>query len=118
MNAPKAKAKLHVKTGDNVVVISGKDKGKQGKIQKAFPATGRVVVEGIALVKRHQKPRGQGMPGGIINKEAAIPASKVMIVCPSCKAPTRVGHTFINVDGKDKKVRVCKRKNCGAQIDQ
>ena len=109
MNAPKAKAKLHVKTGDTVVVISGKDKGTQGKIQKAYPATGRVVVEGVALVKRHQKPRGQGMPGGIITKEAAIPA---------CKEPTRTGHAFIEIEGKTKKVRICKRKNCGAQIDQ
>lgn len=118
MNAPKAKAKLHVKTGDNVVVISGKDKGTKGKIQKAYPATGRVVVEGVAMVKRHQKPRGQGMPGGIITKEAAIPASKVMLICPSCDQPTRVGHTFIEIDGKKKKVRVCKHKHCGAQIDQ
>jgi large subunit ribosomal protein L24 len=118
MNEPKAKAKLHVKTGDTVVVISGKDKGTQGKIQKAFPATGRVVVEGVALVKRHQKPRGQGMPGGIITKEAAIPASKVKLVCPACKEPTRTGHAFIEIEGKTKKVRVCKRKNCGAQIDQ
>jgi large subunit ribosomal protein L24 len=118
MNAPKAKAKLHVKTGDIVVVISGKDKGTQGKIQKSYPATGRVVVEGVALVKRHQKPRGQGMPGGIINKEAAISASKVMLVCPSCKEPTRVSHAFIEIDGKTKKVRVCKNKTCGAQIDQ
>jgi large subunit ribosomal protein L24 len=118
MKEPKAKAKLHVKTGDTVVVISGKDKGTQGKIQKAFPATGRVVVEGVAIVKRHQKPRGQGMPGGIISKEAAISASKVKLICPACKEPTRTGHAFIEVEGKTKKVRVCKRKNCGAQIDQ
>lgn len=118
MNAPKANPKLHVKTGDIVVVISGKDKGKQGKIQKAFPATGRVVVEGVAIVKRHQKPRGQGMPGGIVSKEAAISSSKVMLVCPACKEPTRIGHTFLEIDGKTKKVRICKRKNCGAQIDQ
>ena len=118
MNAPKANPKLHVKTGDTVVVISGKDKGTKGKVQKAFPATGKVVVEGVAVVKRHQKPRGQGMPGGIMSKEAAIPASKVKLVCPACNEPTRVGHTFIEIDGKTKKVRVCKRKNCGAQIDQ
>ena len=60
--------KLGVKSGDTVVVISGKDKGKQGKIQKAFPATGKVIVQGVAMVKKHQKPRGQGMPGGIIAK--------------------------------------------------
>ncbi len=115
MNAPKAKAKLHVKSGDTVVVISGKDKGKQGKINKAFPATGRVVVEGVAMVKRHQKPRGQGMPGGIINKEAAIPASKVMLVCPSCKKATRVGHQVVQDGEKVRKVRVCKK--CNATFD-
>jgi len=118
MNAPKANPKLRVKTGDIVVVISGKDKGTKGKVQKAFPATGKVVVEGVAVVKRHQKPRGQGMPGGIVSKEAAIPASKVMLICPTCNEPTRIGHTFIEINGKTKKVRVCKRKNCGAQIDQ
>jgi large subunit ribosomal protein L24 len=115
MNAPKAKAKLHVKTGDTVVVISGKDKGKEGKINKAFPATGRVVVEGVAMVKRHQKPRGQGMPGGIINKEAAIPASKVMLVCPSCKKATRVARQFVQDGEKLRKVRVCKK--CKATFD-
>ena len=91
---------LHVKTGDTVVVLSGKDKGKQGKI----------IVEGVAMVKKHQKPRGQGMPGGIVEKEAAIPASKVMVVCPKCGKNTRVGHELR--DGK--KVRTCKK--CGAEL--
>ena len=63
---------IHVKTGDAVIVISGEDKGKKGKVQKAFPETNRVIVEGVAMVKKHQKPRGQGMPGGIVEKEAAI----------------------------------------------
>ena len=110
--------KLHIRRDDTVVVISGKDKGKQGKIQKAFPATGRVVVEGVALVKRHQKPRGQGMPGGIVEKEAAIAASNVMLVCPKCSKPTRIGHKFTEGDGKlsRRKVRVCKK--CGATIDK
>ena len=115
MNAPKAKQKLHVKSGDVVVVISGKDKGKQGKVNKAFPATGRVVVEGVAMVKRHQKPRGQGMPGGIVNKEAAIHASNVMLVCPSCKKATRVGHQMVQEGDKVRKVRVCKK--CNATFD-
>ena len=106
--------KLGVKSGDTVVVISGKDKGKQGKIQKAFPATGKIIVEGVAMVKKHQKPRGQGMPGGIIEKEAAIPACKVMLVCPECKKATRIAHTFIEKDGKSVKVRVCKK--CGKNI--
>ena len=108
--------KLAVKSGDTVVVISGKDKGKKGKVQKAFPATGKIIVEGVAMVKRHEKPRGQGMPGGIVDKEAAIPASKVMFVCPDCKKATRVAHKFIDVAGKSpKKVRACKK--CGATFD-
>ncbi len=107
--------KLGVKTGDTVVVISGKDKGKQGKIQKAYPSTGKIVVEGVAMVKKHQKPRGQGMPGGIVDKEAPIPACKVMLVCPSCKKATRLAHKFIESEGKKpEKVRVCKK--CGAPI--
>ena len=108
--------KLGVKTGDTVVVISGKDKGKQGKIQKAYPSNGKIVVEGVAMVKKHQKPRGQGMPGGIVDKEAPIPASKVMLVCPSCKKATRIAHKFVESEGqKPQKVRICKK--CGATID-
>ena len=111
-----ATPKLNVKTGDTVGVISGKDKGKEGKIQKAFPAEGKIVVEGVAMVTKHQKPRGQGMPGGIIEKEAAIPACKVMLVCPACKKATRVAHKFVVVEGQaPKKVRACKK--CGATID-
>ena len=109
-------SKLQVKTGDNVIVISGEDKGKSGKIKQAFPKTGKVIVEGVAMVKKHQKPRGQGLPGGIVEKEAAIPACKVMLVCPSCKKATRVGHKFIEREGKKpQKVRVCKK--CGAAFD-
>ncbi|MEA4899368.1 50S ribosomal protein L24 [Bacillota bacterium Meth-B3] len=111
------KPKLNVKTGDTVVVISGANKGKSGKIKKAFPSEGKVIVEGVAMVKRHQKPRGQGMQGGIIEKEAPIQVSNVMLLCPSCKKPTRVGHKFVEVGGKQKKVRVCKKANCGAAID-
>ena len=108
--------KLQVKTGDTVVVISGADKGKSGKITQAFPKTGRVIVEGVAMVKKHQKPRGQMIPGGIIEKEAAIPASKVMLICPSCKKATRAAHKFVSSEsGKDVKQRVCRK--CGASID-
>ena len=109
-----ATPKLNVKTGDTVVVISGKDKGKEGKIQKAFPAEGKIVVEGVAMVKKHQKPRGQGLPGGIVEKEAAIPACKVMLVCPKCKKPTRIAHKFTEGE-KARKVRICKK--CGAAFD-
>ena len=108
--------KLHVKAKDQVIVIAGKDKGKKGSVVTAFPKTGKVIVEGVNIVTKHQKPRGQGMPGGIVEKEAAIPACKVMLVCPSCKKATRVGHKFIEREGKKpQKVRVCKK--CGAAFD-
>ena len=110
-------SKLFVKAGDTVMVMSGEDKGKTGKVQKAFPATGKIVVEGVAMVKKHQKPRGQGMQGGIIDQEAAIPACKVRLVCPKCKKPTRVGYTFADGEGKlsRRKHRVCKK--CKAVFD-
>jgi len=110
-------AKLNVKVGDTVMVITGEDSNKKnntGKVQKVFPETGKIIVEGMNMVKKHQKPRGQGMPGGIIEKEAAIPACKVMIVCPKCKKPTRVGHKMTDGE-KARKVRVCKK--CGAAIE-
>ncbi|MEF9894370.1 MAG: 50S ribosomal protein L24 [Clostridia bacterium] len=106
---------MNIKSGDTVVVISGANKGKSGKIQKAFPKTRKVIVEGVAMVKRHQKPRGQGMPGGIIEKEAAIPASNVMLLCPSCKKATRVAHKVLEDGSKERKVRACKK--CGATFD-
>ena len=104
--------KLHVHTNDQVVVISGKDKGKKGKVLSAHPSTGRVVVEGVAIVSRHQKPRRQGEPGGIIHREAAIDASNVMLVCPKCNKPARMGKTFTDANIK---VRVCKK--CQATLD-
>ena len=108
---------MFVKSGDTVMVMSGEDKGKTGKVQKAFPAKGKIVVEGVAMVKKHQKPRGQGMPGGIIEKEAPIDASNVMVICPKCGKPTRVGHVFIEGEGKTsrRKRRMCKQ--CKAVFD-
>lgn len=85
-----AQNKLHVKTGDTVVVISGKDKGKQGKIIAALPKKERVIVEGVNVVKRHTKPSQKNPQGGIIEKEAPIHASNVMILDPETKAPTRI----------------------------
>ena len=103
---------MFVKAKDQVVVISGKDKGTKGKVVTAAPKAGKVVVEGVAIMTKHQKPRQQGQPGGIIKKEAFIDASNVMVVCPKCGKPTRVGHQVLE-DGK--KVRVCTK--CSAQID-
>ena len=107
-----ALAKLHVKKGDNVVVLSGKDKGKQGKIIEAMPKHGKVVVEGINKVKRHTKPSMKAPQGGILTKEMPLHACKVMLVCPACNKPTRIGHKEVN----GKNVRVCKK--CGEVVDQ
>ena len=102
--------KLHVKKGDTVQVLSGKDKGKEGKILTALPKKGKVIVEGVNKVKRHTKPSQTNPQGGIVTKEAAIASCKVMLVCPSCKKPTRIAHK--EVDGK--KVRIA--KTTGDQI--
>ncbi|HIX13713.1 MAG TPA: 50S ribosomal protein L24 [Candidatus Anaerofilum faecale] len=102
--------KVHVKTGDNVMVISGKDAGKTGKVLAVSPSEGKVIVEGLNMVTKHVKPRRQGEQGGIVKAEGAMYACKVMPVCPKCKKPVRIGHA--EVDGK--KVRVCKK--CGAQL--
>ena len=111
-------SKLFVKTGDTVKVITGEDKGKTGKVQKVFPETGRIVVEKVNMVKKHQKPRGQGMPGGIVEQEAPIDASNAMLVCPKCGKATRVGHKYLDGEAKPsrRKVRVC--KECGATFDK
>ena len=101
---------MSIKKGDTVVVLSGKDKGKQGKVLEVQPKAGKVIVENINMVSRHQKPRQQGESGGIIKKEAPIYACKVMRVCPKCNKPTRPAS---KVSG-DKRVRVCKK--CGAEI--
>ena len=102
--------KIHVKTGDEVQIISGKDKGKTGKVLQVAPAEGKVIVEGCNMVTKHVKPRQMGEPGGLITAESALYASKVMPICPKCKKPVRTG-----VEMKDgKKIRVCKK--CGAAL--
>ena len=101
---------MNIKKGDTVVVLSGKDKGKQGKVLGTVPSEAKVVVEGINMVTCHVKPRRQGEEGGIVKREAAIYASKVQVVCPKCGKGTRVASKV--EDGK--KVRICKK--CGAQL--
>ncbi|MFZ5975385.1 MAG: 50S ribosomal protein L24 [Bacillota bacterium] len=103
---------LHVKKDDTVVVISGKDKGKEGKVITAMPMKGKVIVEGVNKVMKHQKPQGVKKPGGRIEREAPIFASKVMLVCSKCSKATRIAHKFL-ADGT--KVRVCKK--CGETFD-
>ena len=101
---------MNVKKGDTVVVLSGKDRCKQGKVLGTVPADGKVVVEGINMVTCHVKPRKQGETGGIVKREAAIAACKVQVVCPKCSKATRVAHKIEN----GKKTRVC--KHCGAEL--
>jgi large subunit ribosomal protein L24 len=103
--------KVHVRSGDTVVVLSGKDKGKQGKVLQVSPKEGKVIVEGLNVVTKHVKPRRQGEQGGIVEAEAAMYASKVQLVCPKCSKPTRIAHKILE-DGS--KVRVC--KSCEEEI--
>lgn len=103
--------KVHVKVGDNVMVISGKDKGKEGKVLAVSPKEGKVIVEGRNMVTKHVKPRRQGEQGGIVKAEGAMYAGKVMIMCGKCKTATRIGH---GTDKNGNKTRVCRR--CGAEL--
>lgn len=103
--------KVHVKKGDTVQIISGKDRGKQGKVLEVSPKEGKVIVEGRGMVTKHVKPRKMGEQGGIVKAEGAMYASKVMIVCPKCGKPTRIGHQIAE-DGT--KTRVCRK--CGAAL--
>ncbi len=104
--------KLHVKTGDTVIVLSGRDKGKQGKVVEVSPKEQKVIVENINMVTKHVKPRQMGQQGGIVKCEAPLYACKVMAVCPKCGKPTRLAHK-IKEDGS--KVRVCKNAGCGSE---
>jgi large subunit ribosomal protein L24 len=119
--------RLKVRKGDVVQMITGKDRGKQGRVLEARPGDKRVVVENLNMVKRHQRPRPmkdpsrmgapQIIPGGIIEKAAAVPVSNVMVVCPTCNRPTRVGMVEKQIKGQTVRVRVCKRADCNGEID-
>lgn len=97
---------LHIKTGDTVIVLSGKDKGKQGKVLSCDPTKGAVIVEGINFATKHTKARRQGETGGIIKQEIPLRACKVMRVCPKCDKPTRVKHELL---ASGEKVRICSK---------
>ena len=99
-----------IKKDDKVIVLSGKDKGKEGKVLSANPKAGKVIVEGVNVASKHLKPRKQGDQGGIVKMETPIYACKVQVVCPKCGKPTRVAHKAEN----GKNVRVCKK--CGANL--
>ncbi|MCX6790847.1 MAG: 50S ribosomal protein L24 [Candidatus Gribaldobacteria bacterium] len=96
---------MKIKKGDNVIVISGKDKGKKGKVQRGFPALGLLVIEKVNLKKVHKKPRKQGEKGQVVEVAAPIKACKVMLICGKCAKVTRTGYKIEN----DKKIRICKK---------
>ena len=105
--------KLHVKKGDEVVVINGKDRGSRGKVMEVSPSEGKVIVEGVNLVTKHVKPRRMGEPGGLVKAESAPYACKVQLICPKCGRPTRTGS---KINDKGQKVRTCKKQDCGAEF--
>ena len=117
---------MRIKKGDLVQVLAGKDRGKQGRVLQARPRDRRVIVENLNLAKRHTKPRpirdtsrmggANIIPGGIIEKPMPLDVSNVMVVCPTCQQPTRVGVTVKEIKGEAVRVRVCKRQGCGQEI--
>jgi len=119
---------MKIRKGDLVQVISGKDRGKQGRIIESHPAERRVIVENLNLVKKHRKPRAlrdssrmgqqQVQPGGVFDVAAPIPISNVMVVCPTCNRATRVGYEFRETKSGRTKVRVCRRQDCGEVLDR
>jgi large subunit ribosomal protein L24 len=110
-------AKLHVHKGDTVLVLTGKDRGKRGTVQRAMPRENKVIVEGINIAKKHMKA-GRGMQAGIIEKAMPLHASNVMVVCTECGKPTRIGHERVlqGTDQKERVRRVCKQ--CGQPIQE
>ena len=119
---------LKVKKNDTVQVIKGKDAGKRGRVIEVTPRDNRVLVENINMVKRHRRPRPisnasrmggpQIIPGGIIERPAPMSVSNVMVVCPTCKRPTRVGTVIKDYKDKHRRIRVCKHADCGQEIDK
>jgi large subunit ribosomal protein L24 len=119
---------MRIRKGDLVQILSGKDRGKQGKVLEARPRERRVIVENLNIVKRHTKPKpikdssrmgGPSIqPGGVIDKPAPVDVSNVMIVCPACGRPTRVGVQFKEIKGKQVRIRVCRRADCGEELER
>lgn len=105
--------KAQIRKGDFVVVLSGDDKGKKGKVLKVFPSKARLIVEGINIVKKHTRPSQKMPQGGTVTIEQPLPISRVMLICPACKKPTRVSREEVS---GGKRARVCKK--CGEVIDK
>jgi len=120
--------KMKVKEGDLVQMLTGKDRGKRGRVIEARPSERRVIVENLNVAKRHTKPKpirdssrmggAQIVPGGIMDRPAPVPVSNVMVVCPVCGNPTRVGIAEREAKGGTVRVRVCKREGCGEGLDR
>ncbi len=120
--------KMKVRKGDLVQMITGKDRGKRGRVLEARPSERRVIVENLNVAKRHTRPRpirdssrmggAQVVPGGILDKAAAVPVANVMVVCPVCDNATRIGISEKEIKGEIVRVRVCKREGCGQEIDR
>ena len=119
---------MKIRKGDTVHILAGKDRGKEGRVLDARPRDGKVLVENLNTVKRHTRPRpmkdasrmggSQMTPGGIVEKPAPLPVSRVMLVCPTCNRPTRIGMKAKTVKDKQLHVRICKRADCGEEIDK
>ena len=119
---------LKVRKDDTVQIIKGKDSGKRGRVLEVRPRENRVVVENLNMIKRHQRPRPlqnanrmggpQIIPGGRIEKASPLPVSNVMVVCPTCKRPTRVGTHLRTTKDKTIRVRVCRNADCGQELDK
>jgi large subunit ribosomal protein L24 len=110
MNRRPTRRRIRIREGDKVVVISGKDRGKESRVSRVIPKKGKLIVEGVNTAKRHERPRGQTLQGGIIDRDMPIDASNVMIVCDDC-GPTRIG---MRVEADGRKRRVCRR--CGGEL--
>ncbi len=110
-------AKMNIKKGDTVLIIAGKDRGKEGTVSRAMPQDNKVIVEGLNIVKKHVRPQGQTRQGGVIDKAMPINVSNVMLKCTECNQPTRVAHERrpLGADQKIRTVRVCKK--CGKLIE-
>lgn len=106
--------KVHVKTGDTVVILSGKDKGHKGKVIEVSPSEGKVIIQGRNIATKHVKPKKAGQPGGLIKAESPIYSCKVQLICPKCGKPTRIGHKILKDGSKE---RLCKNAKCGATFE-
>jgi large subunit ribosomal protein L24 len=120
--------KLKIRKNDLVQILAGKDRGKQGRVLEARPAEGRLIVENLNVITRHTRPKPlrdasrmggvQMAPGGRIEKAAPVDVSNVMLVCPVCNLPTRVGYVEKVIGGEKVRLRVCKREGCRQEIDK